>query len=514
MNGISDVESVEVFLADNIVSDKLSLRWNSNTRQCISETAHIVIKTCKLNDENGLTPGAYDKELVLYLELVPQWTLPDLGDTRREPVVIITDRSGNLDIANFPQNRWRFSAEMMIPNELSLWVENGATIEDGARVSPGSSMELSGDLIFVKSSEKPHFDCDIEVRLNGVRTATVAIDGLFTAAINAPVISGQHAMTWNVDCMPEQGIDLTSPTEAVKWILVDAVGPQVVEFSSPRESSILQTEQHDVRVVISENYGIDPNSVELIWWVTTIDANDAIASGESMLQLDGNESSGLRLEFTGSIDLSKISPGILSEQVVLKIRFEGRDIAGNQFEKASNSESSPAGEWNLVHHVPEINLERSGIELSKTNLEVDEPTIIQIHVRNSGMLGGDANLKVEIVDLNGERSVLTKTSVFVEAESVSTIVVDWKPESPGIQRVEVTLTEQIETSEFIDVEPMQERSFLEDSIGSTNPWILGFTLIMSAVGIIFILSWMRLATARQGESELDWEYEEEEEDED
>jgi hypothetical protein len=464
---------------------------------------------CKVNDANGQTPSPYDQDLVLYLELIPQWNLPDLGDTRREPIVKIYDRSGNLDVANFPQNRWRFSAEMMIPNDLSLWVENGATIEDGARVSPGSSMELSGDLIFVRSLEKPQFDCDIEVRLNGVRTTAVAIDGLFTAALNAPVTSGQHAMTWNVDCMPEQGIDLTSPTEAVKWILVDAVGPQIVEFSSPRESSVLLTQTHFVRVIISENYGIDTESVELIWWVTAKGSNDAIASSNSVLQLDGNESSGLRLEFIGSIDLSGISPEILHEQVVLKMRFEGRDIAGNQFEKDGNSEASPAGEWNLIHYTPDFSLDRNGIELSKYSLEVDEPTIIQIHVRNSGMLSGDAELLVEIVDLNGVRTELTKTTVSVEAESVSTVVVDWRPDSPGIQRIEVTLIEQIEKSEFIDVKPIQESSFLEDSIGATNPWILGVTLTMISLGVLFILSWMRLATVRQGETELDWEYEDE-----
>ena len=498
-----------MLMVDNIGSDKLTLKWDSNTRQCMSETDHIVISMCKVNDANGQTPSPYDQDLVLYLELIPQWSLPDLGDTRREPIVKIYDRSGNLDVANFPQNRWRFSAEMMIPNDLSLWVENGATIEDGARVSPGSSMELSGDLIFVRSLEKPQFDCDIEVRLNGVRTTAVAIDGLFTAALNAPVTSGQHAMTWNVDCMPDQGIDLTSPTEAVKWILVDAVGPQVVEFSSPRESSVLLTQTHFVRVIISENYGIDTESVELIWWVTAKGSNDAIASSNSVLQLDGNESSGLRLEFIGSIDLSGVSPEILHEQVVLKMRFEGRDIAGNQFEKDGNSEASPAGEWNLIHYTPDFSLDRNGIELSKYSLEVDEPTIIQIHVRNSGMLSGDAELLVEIVDLNGVRTELTKTTVSVGAESVSTVVVDWRPESPGIQRIEVTLIEQTEKSEFIDVKPIQESSFLEDSIGATNPWILGVTLTMISLGVLFILSWMRLATVRQGESETDWEYEDE-----
>ena len=510
LNGISDISQIEVSLADNIASDKLTLRWDSNSRQCFSDTEHILITSCKINDPTGLTPSPYDQELILYLELTPQWTLPDLGDTRREPVVKIYDRAGNEDTANFPQNRWRFSAEMMIPTNLSLWVENGAVIEDGARVSPGSSMELSGDLLFVRSLEKPQFDCDIEVRLNGIRTATVAIDGMFTASMKAPTISGQHAMTWNVDCMPEQGIDLTSPTEAVKWILVDAVGPQVVEFTSPRESSILDAESHFVRVIISENYGIDADSVELFWWVTAKGANDAIVSGSTVMQLDGEETTGLRLEFTGEVNLSGISPEILHEQVVLKMRFEGRDVAGNQFETDGNSVAYPAGVWDIVHHTPIFSLDRSGIEMSKTSLEVDEPTIIQIHVRNSGMLVGDAELLVEVVDLNGERYQLTRTSVSVEAESVTTMVVDWKPESPGIQRVEVTLLDQTEKSEFIDVMPTQERGFLQDSIGSTNPWVLGITLSMLGVGIIFILSWMRIATVKRGDSDLEWELEDEE----
>lgn len=509
LNGISDIQQIEISLADNIASDQLTLRWDSNTRQCISDTMHIIISMCKLNDEFGSTPGPYDQDLVLYIEIIPQWTLPDLGETRREPIVTISDRAGNVDTANFPQNRWRFSSEMMVTNDVSLWVENGAITEEGARVSPGSPMELSGDLIFVRSLETPHFDCEIEVRLNGIKTPTVAIDGTFTAALNAPINSGQHAMTWNIDCMPEQGVDLTSPTEAVRWILVDAVGPQVIEFASPGESAILEVQTHFVRVIVSENYGIDADSVELIWWVTAKGGNDAIASGNAVMVLDGNVSSGLRLEFMGTIDLSGISPEILQEQLVLKMRLEGRDVAGNQFEKSANSEAYPAGVWDLVHHTPDILLDTSSIELSKSSLEVNEPTIVQIHVRNDGELGGNAELIVEVVDLSGDRYQLTRTSIFVESESVSTVVVDWKPEMPGIQRIEVTLVDQTEKSDFIDVKPIQERSFMQDTIGSTNPWILGTTLTMICVSLLFILSWMRVATLKQGESE--WEYEADEE---
>ena len=64
-----------------------------------------------------------------------------------------------------------FSAEMMIQDTLSLWVENGDKTEEGARVSPGSTMELSGEVVFFRNMERPHFDCDVEVRLNGNKVA-------------------------------------------------------------------------------------------------------------------------------------------------------------------------------------------------------------------------------------------------------------------------------------------------------------------------------------------------------
>ncbi len=509
-NGISDVEEIQVSLADNIVSDRLNLRWNSNTNECVSETTHIIISSCRINDENGFTPSPYEQNLVLALELIPQWSLPDLGDTRREPVVRIQDRAGNQNEVSFPQNRWRFSAEMMIPDNMSLWVENGALNEDGARVTPGSTIELSGHLIFVKTGDYPDFDCGLEVRLNGIKTPAVATNGLFTASMIAPLSSGQHAMTWKIDCMPEQGIDMTSPTEAVRWILVDAVGPQVVEYSSPRPSATLEVDEHLVRVIISENYGIDSDSVELFWWVTAGGQSGSIISDTVPMSLIGTENTGLRLEFTAAIDLRGIERQFLQENLVVKMRVDGRDIAGNQFERDGNSVAFPSGIWNLEHHTTDFSLEQSGIELSKSNLEVDENTIVQIHIRNDGMLGGDAEILVEIVDLAGQRSQLAKTSVFVEAESVDTLLIDWKPDAPGMQRLEVTLGETTDKTEFVDVTPAKERGFLEDAIGATNPWILGTTMTMICIGLLFVLSWMRVATAKQGESDLEFEFESDE----
>ncbi len=509
-NGISDLSHIRVLLADNFQSDRLMLMWDNERMSCSSETIHILVKSCKINDRNGLTPDPFDTDLVLNMIIQPLWTLPDLGEFRREPSVTVTDRAGNQEIRTFPENRWRFSSEMMILDNTTLWVQKGVLLSDGARVSPGSSMELSGHLVFVRSMEVPQFDCRIDTRLNGLTSDAIAVDGSFTVSLFAPISSGHHALTWMVDCMPEQGIDMTASTTSVKWILVDTNGPEIVEFISPRESSILSVGVHDVKVVISENYGIDSDSVEMIWWVTTHGDNTALISGSSQLVLNGDNQVGLRLEFTGSVDLSDIPIEFLQKQLVLKMRFEGRDLAGNVFQTSQNSNSNPAGIWSIEHYVPYFSIDSSGVELSKLELEVDETTIVQIHVKNDGKMGGNAQVVVEVVDLNGDRKQLTMSTVFVESQSIKTHTIDWKPSEPGIQKIEVKIGENIGQSEFIDVKPTEDEKFLEDTLGSTNPWILGTTILMLFLSLVFVFAWMRAATFRHRDTEIDWEYEDEE----
>ena len=119
----------------------------------------------------------------------------------------------------------------------------------------------------------------------------------------------------------------------------------------------------------------------------------------------------------------------------------------------------------MIHHRPEFSIDTGGAELSKLDLEVDENTAVQIHIRNTGLLGGDADLHVEVVKLDGSRETLARTSVYVDALSVSTAVVDWKPDTPGIQWVEVTLLEETEQTRMVDVKPAQEQGFLSEVIG-------------------------------------------------
>ena len=515
-NGMSDISTVEVALADNIASDRLAVTWDSESRQCQSDSEHLEVKSCRILSSDGSVPDPYSIDLILQIEIIPEWTMPDLGDTRREPMVTIYDRAGNTDSVNYPQNRWRFSAEMMVTEEIDLWVEKGQLTDEGARVSPVSPMELSGIVIFSQSAERPNFDCEINVMINGFNEMTTAVDGMFTASLNAPVQNGRHALTWSVGCLPAQGSDTTSQIDAVRWILVDDVGPMVVEFTSPRPGSIIEAEMHEIRVIVSENFGIDTDSVELIWWLTTTEDNTPLESGRLALTIEGEEDAGLRLAYLGQIDLSGISPSILETQMVLKVRLEGRDLAGNEFvsDSTTNSHSMPAARWDLIHFTPEFHMDAGAVELSKHTLEVDEAVAVQIHIRNRGEVAGTANVKVEIVDLSGNRELLSRNDFEVEGGSVGTLVVDWKPEQPGIQWLEVTLEdEQTLSSKMIDVKPASEEGFLSGILGDADPWLIGITLTLICISMLMILTWLRLATARQGESE-GWEYEYEEEDSD
>ncbi|HIF45851.1 MAG TPA: hypothetical protein EYQ73_03530 [Candidatus Poseidoniales archaeon] len=512
-NGISDVGTIEVALADNIASDRMAITWNQSNHRCESSSIHLNVKSCQILTDEGTVPNAYDRDLIMVIELNLKWSTPDLGDTRREPSIKVTDRADHHDLVNYPQNRWRFSAEMMILDNVSLWVENGALTDEGARVSPGTAIELSGIVVFEKSGELPDFDCDVEVRLNGIKGTATAAGGLFTAATIAPIESGRYPFTWNVDCLVLQGIDVTDETKAVAWIIVDDIGPVVIEFLSPRQSSILEPGQHDIKVVVSEPFGIDVNSVELIWWITPLGQNDAIMTGTTDLSLEGDLISGLRLLFEGQINFSSLNSELLQEQLVIKMRLEGRDLAGNQFETFGNSENHPAGKWDLIQHIPDFSIDSGGVELSKLNLEVDEATAVHIYLRNSGLLAGETSILIEVVKLDGSRETLARPIVEIDAESVATVVVDWKPETPGIQWIEVSLNEEFEQSRMIDVKPPTDDGFMSGIFGKANPWLVGIALTMLGITLLLVLTWLRMATVRAGSSGEEIIYEEEFEDE-
>ena len=111
--------------------------------------------------QNG-PAGPYEEDITLNVEFHLLWTIPDLGDTKREPKLIVMDRAGNTDQQAFPTLRWRSSGDMYIPDEtIQLVINQGTVVEDGARIAPGSSFEVSGDVLFQETNTRPDFDCPV-----------------------------------------------------------------------------------------------------------------------------------------------------------------------------------------------------------------------------------------------------------------------------------------------------------------------------------------------------------------
>ena len=125
-------------------------------------------------------------------------------------------------------------------------------------------------------------------------------------------------------------------------------------------------------------------------------------------------------------------------------------------------------------------------------------------------LSGDADILVEAVNLNGDRSMLSRKLVFIEAESVSTLIVDWKPSDHGIQRIEGNFRRETQNSEFIDVKSIQEKSLPRGIYWCNKSLDIRNYNDDDLCGPSLCLSWMRLATVNQGEDEIEWEYEDEE----
>ena len=310
-NGGSDLSTVEVQLASQQNSDPLPISWNFITGNCTTTSPHLVIDDCDMIGQNG-PAGPYEIDLALNVKFHLLWTIPDLGDTKREPKLIVMDRAGNTDQQAFPTLRWRSSGDMYIPDEtIQLFINQGTVVEDGARIAPSSSFEVSGDVLFSETNTRPDFDCPVTVNFDGITYPVTALDGAWTAVVTASESSGKKALTWGVDCYSGQGDDVTDESDN-RWILVDGTGPNPVEIINPRPNTILDTEVYEVRVAIDEEGGLDLESLQLEWWVEDAITGDRLTTGFEPMTLEGTDISGTQLEVYAEIDLSGITDTTVS----------------------------------------------------------------------------------------------------------------------------------------------------------------------------------------------------------
>ena len=508
-NGASDLTTVEIQLASNILTSPLSFTWDFKTDECTSNSIHLIIHDCNMLALDGSIAGPYEKQTRLVTELELAWTTPDLGDTFREPSVKIIDRAGQEVLQTFPALRWRFSPALTIPQDsVSLVLTQGTVLEDGARLPPNSPFELTGRLVFDTTESVPDFNCSVDVMFAGQSYTSQTYDGIWNVELQSPSTSGTIPLTWSVGCLPPQGIDATEKESSVKWMVVDGLGPEPQEVQTPRPGSILSAEEHEVTIVLSEEGGIDFESLRLAWWVEDTVTGEFIREGDSPFLLQGTEISGLSLVGTGTMDLSVITDEMLIDRFTVYVLVEGRDLAGNlvlggEGLSAGNAVSSWLMEWRQ----PKFELDTPAIEYSRLNLQTGDSTAVQIFVKNVGTLDGTTDATISVVRADGTSEVLRQTEVEVAEGGLGTILIDWAPERQGLQWIEVSLENGMSgNGPSVDVRPKSEPSFAESVFGDVNP-ILGSVGALLGISIILALLLMaRNATVRRGsKSEYEWD---------
>ena len=506
-NGGSDLMVVEVQLASQQNSDRLPISWDFITGDCTTTSPHMVIDDCEMIGQNG-PAGPYEEDITLNVEFHLLWTIPDLGDTKREPKLIVQDRAGNTDQQAFPTLRWRSSGDMYIPDEtIQLVIEQGTAVDDGARIAPGSSFEVSGDVLFQETNTRPDFDCPVSVNFDGITYPTIAVDGAWTAEVTASDSSGKKALTWSVDCISGQGDDVTDESNN-RWILIDGTGPTPVEIINPRPNTILETEVYEVRVAINEEGGLDIDSLQLEWWVEDADTGDRLLNGYETMMLEGEDISGPQIEVYASVDLSDITDTMIQKKLILFVKINGRDLADNPILGMNGAPTgSEIAQWDLEWLRPEFAIGPLDVSYTRLLLEVGQSTSVQALVSNTGSLDGTVDATAYVVRLNGTKEVLQRPSIEIPAGGKGLISIDWVPTTEGVQWIEVELdNEQTAKGPTVDVRPAREQGFIENLFGDVNP------LIGSVVALIFIsiivtgLLWARKATRGRGSgSEYDWD---------
>ena len=508
-NGASDLTTVEIQLASNILTSPLSFTWDFRTDSCTSNSIHLIVNDCAMLALDGTTAGPYEKNTRLVVDLELAWTTPDLGDTFREPSVKIIDRAGQEVIQTFPALRWRFSPALTIPQEsVSLVLTQGTVLDDGARLPPNSPFELTGGLVFAATEETPDFNCSVEVMFAGQTYSADTYNGIWNVELRSPQASGTIPLTWSVGCLPAQGVDATEKESSVKWMVVDGLGPQPIEVQTPRPGSILSADEHEVTIVLSEEGGIDFESLRLAWWVEDTETGEFIREGDSPFLLQGTEISGLSLIGTGTMDLSVITDDMLVDRFTVYVLVEGRDLAGNLvLGEAGSSAGNAVTSWLMEWRQPKFELETPAMEYSRLNLQQGDSTAVQIFVKNVGTLDGTTDATISVVRADGTSEVLRQTELEVAEGGLGTILIDWAPEQVGLQWLEVQLENGVKgNGPSVDVRPKSDPSFSEAVFGDVNP-ILGSIGALLGLSIILALLLMaRNATVRRGsKSEYEWD---------
>ncbi len=517
-NGWYDIESLEMQLASNSVMDTLAVTWTADSGRCETSSINLDLRRCGIRARTGeLSP--FNPDLEFFMEFNLNWTLPQEGDLRREPSLQVTDRSGQGAWLSLPQLRWRYSPDLMIDSEaVSLNVGEGVYSTEGAWVAPSSTLSLIGDVVFSPTGVAPHQALSIRVFLDGEEIMAPSVEGLWSAQLIAPEISGSYPLTFELADLPPQARDLTNTDLALRWIVVDPDGPEALEVLAPRAGSelpILSLEQLVVEVRLKELEQINPDSLVLHWKV--IRGSDVMAlplvRGDGAMTIPGGNLAGQSITASTTLDLYSVIPGVYyADELHLHIWITGSDMAGNQLKTpaGSNTDENPFATWTIERLEPKFSVDT--VTYSREGeVGVGDTVMVTISVRNDGEAFGTAFLMVYEVHLDDSRRTLTAVPFMVDVNSGERVLynIDWVPDEAGRQWIIVEMSEEeVAMGSILHVVEEEEQGVIESVFNGVNSiWVLMFVGLIVLLGVILLIAMRSGGTAGYSYDDTDdyWE---------
>ena len=506
-NGWSDIGELRLQLASNSVTDTLAIEWSAASGQCEVMSEHINVERCGVRAWTGeLSP--FNPDLEFYVEFQLNWSLPREGDMRWEPSLEVTDRSGQGAWLSLPQLRWRYSPDLAIDtSSMSLNIGSGTYSDEGAWVAPSSTIVLSGGIHFPVSDTSPNEDFSIRVLLDGQESIIQSGNGLWTIQLTAPIEAGSYPLTVEIANPPAGANDVTDTSAALRWIVVDPDGPEVVDVLAPRIDSILPIDALNdlqINVQLSEIEQIDAESLTLHWKV--IRGADAGATplvrGDTPLTIEGDNLAGQSIIAKATLDISESIPiEYFADDLRFHIWIEGQDMAGNDVQTPLNTnlEGNPYATWSIERRSAVFEVLDGDITYSKSgDIESGENVMITIAVRNNGEVDGTVRMFFSEVHLDGTIRDLTAVPVEedIAAGERALVNLDWQPSTSGRQWIRVTMEDgTMATGPTLNVIEEKESGFIGAVFGGVDlVWAILF------IGLLILLASVLMIALRSGGS--------------
>ncbi len=506
-NGWADIGDLRLQLASNSVTDTLAIEWSASDGKCDVLSQHFIVERCGVRAWTGeLTP--FNSDLEFFVEFQLNWSLPREGDMRWEPSIEVTDRSGQGAWLSLPQMRWRYSPDLAIDTEdMMLSIGTGTYSDEGAWVSPSSTIALTGDIHFPVTGTRPSEDFNVRVLLDGQESLIQSVNGLWAVQLSAPAESGSYPLTVEIANPPEGANDVTDTAAALRWIVVDPEGPEVIDVLSPRVDSVLPIDalgDLQINIQISELEQIDAESLVLHWKMIrgTDVTSTPLAYGDAPLIIEGGNLAGQSIIAGTTLDITDSIPDeYFADNLRFHIWIEGQDMAGNPVQTSSDSnyEDKPFASWAIERRAAEFEVVDGDITYSKSgDIESGENVMVTIAVRNDGEVDGTVRLFLTEVHLDGSTRELTAIALeqTIPTGERGLVNMDWVPSENGRQWIRVTMDDgTIATGPTLNVVEEEDSGFLGSIFGGVDlVWAVLFT------GLILLLASVLMIALRSGGS--------------